>query len=110
MVNDEEEPIVLNLEQVVIGFKLSVDPDESGNQISKREAPNANINQDLEDSFGGLSHQSTESKQSERKIGFYYLVDWNSFFDIDNQAGTRVNLRIQPKLGNPARFIPVTIP
>lgn len=69
--------------------------------------------QDLSDSFGGLPG-NTESpvvtRPPERQIGVYYLVDWNTFLDIDDQKGTRVNLRIQPKIGNPKRFFSVSVP
>lgn len=90
----------------------------------KRQVPSL---KDLEDSFGGhivrpgssieeSSIQSTTKGSKElprppnRRIGFYYLLDWNSFLEVDNQQGTRVNLRIQPKFGNPSRFIPVAVP
>lgn len=98
-----------------------MDPEEV-NKISKRQTADGEPNEqdesnttvslkDLEDSFGGLNEEATEKpRPPERKSGFYYLVDWNSFFELDDQLGTRVNLRIQPKLGNPARFIPVTVP
>lgn len=70
---------------------------------------------DLEASFGGSSSVATEEPAPEpteppKRTGFYYLVDWNSFFDIDNQKGKRVNLRFQPKIGDPRRFLSVTVP
>lgn len=71
---------------------------------------------DLEDSFGGQTDPAPttrappETTTPLRKTGFYYLVDWNSFFDIDDQKGKRVNLRFQPTVGDPKRFFSVTIP
>lgn len=70
---------------------------------------------DLEDSFGGKSDAVTESTERETtpepaKTGFYYLLDWNSFFEIDDQKGKHVNLRFQPKVGDPKRFFSVTVP
>lgn len=70
---------------------------------------------DLEDSFGGQTDPPTtpvpvETTTPLRKTGFYYLVDWNSFFDIDDQKGKRVNLRFQPTIGDPKRFLSVTVP
>ncbi|XP_072386504.1 uncharacterized protein [Diabrotica undecimpunctata] len=74
------------------------------------ETPNM---KDLEDSFGGPRDESTEASEAETQTetlpppppkkpnGFYFLLDWNSFFDIDDQKGRRVNLRFQPKVGDP---------
>lgn len=71
--------------------------------------------EDLEDSFGGKTDPPSTASPPEtttplRKTGFYYLVDWNSFFDIDDQKGKRVNLRFQPTIGDPKRFLSVTVP
>lgn len=70
----------------------------------------------LEESFGGQSEAQTAASSeapevsTARSTGFYYLLDWNSFFDIDNQKGKRVNLRFQPHVGDPKRFYSVTVP
>ncbi|XP_060531692.1 uncharacterized protein LOC132705235 [Cylas formicarius] len=79
---------------------------------TKSETPSI---KDLEESFGGDSASSTTSETPEtttaaRRSGFYYLLDWNSFFEIDDQKGKRVNLRFQPKVGDPKRFFSVTVP
>ncbi|KAL3267034.1 hypothetical protein HHI36_011176 [Cryptolaemus montrouzieri] len=69
---------------------------------------------DLEASFGGSTTTTTtsapESTTVFRKTGFYYLLDWNSFLDVDDVMGTRVNLRLQPKIGDPKRFYAVRTP
>ncbi|XP_066154166.1 uncharacterized protein [Euwallacea fornicatus] len=68
---------------------------------------------DLEASFGGSTETATETlpePTTRRRSGFYYLMDWNSFFEIDDQKGKRVNLRFQPKVGDPKRFFSVNIP
>lgn len=69
---------------------------------------------DLEDSFGGKTDPPTTPAPPEttprRRTGFYYLVDWNTFFDIDDQKGKRVNLRFQPTIGDPKRFYSVSVP
>lgn len=65
---------------------------------------------DLEDSFGGTNAETTTSRPAPKHNGFYYLVDWNTFLDIDNQKGKRVNLRFQPKVGDPKRFLSVSVP
>lgn len=81
--------------------------------IMQEEGPNI---KDLEDSFGGQKESPSttaappETSTALRKTGFYYLVDWNSFLDIDDQKGKRVNLRLQPTIGDPNRFLSVKIP
>ncbi|RZC43200.1 hypothetical protein BDFB_000450 [Asbolus verrucosus] len=69
---------------------------------------------DLEASFGGETETSTEAHLPETtpsvRTGFYYLVDWNSFLDIDDTKGKRVNLRFQPTIGDPKRFLSVSVP
>lgn len=77
------------------------------------ESRNPSI-KDLEDSFGGSSTVSTtvapETTTQAKRTGFYYLLDWNTFLDIDDQKGKRVNLRLQPTVGDPKRFYSVTVP
>ncbi|KAH0822009.1 hypothetical protein GEV33_000782 [Tenebrio molitor] len=67
---------------------------------------------DLLDSFGDNSDQTDENETStvNTRTGFYFLLDWNSFLDIDDQLGRRVNLRFQPKVGDPKRFLSVSVP
>lgn len=70
---------------------------------------------DLEDSFGGNTSPTTEPPTPEtttprRRTGFYMLLDWNTFLDIDDQKGKRVNLRFQPKVGDPKRFYSISVP
>lgn len=80
----------------------------------QNQSPNI---KDLEDSFGGpsdtveaSSEAPVETTTPSRRTGFYYLVDWNSFLDIDDQKGKRVNLRLQPTIGDPKRFYSVSVP
>lgn len=64
----------------------------------------------LLDSFGGSSAEDTmetTTTQPHPKSGFYFLVDWNSYLEVDDQNGRKVNLRIQPKIGDPKRFYSV---
>ncbi|CAG9762913.1 unnamed protein product [Ceutorhynchus assimilis] len=68
---------------------------------------------DLEDSFGGSSETVTESlpeTTTAKRSGFYYLLDLNTFLEIDDQKGKRVNLRFQPKVGDPKSFYSVNVP
>ncbi|XP_044254372.1 uncharacterized protein LOC123004911 [Tribolium madens] len=79
---------------------------------SKPEAETPSLTA-LEESFGGKTEAPTEPPVPEtttRKTGFYYLVDWNTFLDIDDTKGKRVNLRFQPTIGDPKRFLSVSVP
>lgn len=63
--------------------------------------------------LGGSSEAATEAlpeTTTVKRSGFYYLLDWNTFFEIDDQKGKRVNLRFQPKVGDPKRFFSVNVP
>ncbi|KAJ8919573.1 hypothetical protein NQ315_002195 [Exocentrus adspersus] len=81
-----------------------------------QESQNGDI-KDLEASFGGQADAApateaaaVETTTPARKTGFYYLLDWNTFLDIDDQKGKRVNLRFQPKVGDPKRFYSISVP
>lgn len=93
----------------------------------KRQQSTENPSLALLESFGGDESNATANKQvispetpKEEEIttttlpprpnGFYYLLDWNSFFEIDDQKGKSVNLRFQPKVGDPKRFYDVHVP
>ncbi|XP_044748769.1 uncharacterized protein LOC123309633 [Coccinella septempunctata] len=59
----------------------------------------------LEDSFGKLPEEEIETPTTRTyPSGVYYLIDWNTFLEVDNTKGTHVNLRFQPKVGDPGRF------
>ncbi|XP_077293116.1 uncharacterized protein LOC143916090 isoform X2 [Arctopsyche grandis] len=68
--------------------------------------------EDLENSFGGSKADDDPSEAElppPRRNGFYYMVDWNSFLEVGD-GDTKVNIRFNPKLGDPQRFIPVSTP
>lgn len=44
-----------------------------------------------------------------RRNGFYFLADWNSFLEV-GQDEEKIIVRFNPKIGDPTRFIPVTVP
>ncbi|CAH1985780.1 unnamed protein product [Acanthoscelides obtectus] len=84
----------------------------SASTPAKEETATPNI-KDLEDSFGGKTDPPTEPPATEaatKRTGFYYLVDWNTFLEVDDQKGKRVNLRFQPTIGDPKRFYSVSVP
>lgn len=67
---------------------------------------------DLESSFGASPADNDPSEAElppPRKNGFYYMVDWNSFLEV-GEGDTKVNIRFNPKLGDPQRFLAVTVP
>lgn len=67
---------------------------------------------DLESSFGASPADNDPSEAElppPRKNGFYYMVDWNSFLEVGD-GDTKVNIRFNPKLGDPQRFLAVTVP
>ncbi|KAF5302873.1 hypothetical protein FQA39_LY02053 [Lamprigera yunnana] len=79
-----------------------------------QEARTPNI-RDLEESFGGNNGApemivTVPPPTQGPQTGLYYLVDWNTFLDIDDQKGKRVNIRFQPKTGDPRQFIHVAVP
>lgn len=92
----------------------STTPQKESTTLKSTETPSM---KDLEDSFGGLQNGENDSLESTAApppptpdTGFYYLLDWNTFLDIDDQKGRRVNLRFQPKVGNPMKFLHVSVP
>lgn len=98
---------------------LDFDSGLSKNEVKRQQsttttaAPSNPSLTDLEASFGGASETVTVAlpeTTTPKRTGFYYLVDWNSFLDIDNQKGKRVNLRFQPKVGDPRNFLSVSVP
>lgn len=66
---------------------------------------------DLEDSFGGAAPDvpGDSDLPPPRKNGFYWMLDWNSFLEVGD-GDTKVNIRFEPKLGDPQMFLPVSVP
>jgi hypothetical protein len=44
-----------------------------------------------------------------RRSGFYMLFDWNSFLEVGEEPD-KVVIRFDPKIGDPSRFLPVSVP
>lgn len=103
-------------------FDIGVIKNEVKRQEETTPKPSIEIQtpslKDLEDSFGGQTDFTTLPplmaqeipETTTQKTGFYYLVDWNTFLDIDDTKGKRVNLRLQPTIGDPKRFYSVSTP
>lgn len=75
------------------------------------ESRNGSIS-DLADSFGGnegLDPVSDEPLPPPKKNGFYFFSDWNSFLEVGLEDD-KVEVRFDPKIGDPSPFIPVKIP
>ncbi|XP_073946422.1 uncharacterized protein [Choristoneura fumiferana] len=66
---------------------------------------------DLEESFGGAAPEVPGDSElpPPRKNGFYWMADWNSFLEVGD-GDTKVNIRFEPKLGDPQMFLPVSVP
>lgn len=66
---------------------------------------------DLDDSFGGagLDPVTETPLPPPRRNGFYFLADWNSFLEVGEDPD-KVVVRFDPKIGDPSRFLPVTVP
>lgn len=62
----------------------------------------------LEDSFG-LDPVTEEPLPAPRRNGFYFLADWNSFLEVGEDPD-KVIVRFDPKIGDPSRFLKVTVP
>lgn len=65
----------------------------------------------LEDSSdtGGLDPVAEAEVPPEKKNGFYFLADWNSFLEV-GEGKDRVEVQFRPRVGDPRLFIPVTVP
>ncbi|CAH0727194.1 unnamed protein product, partial [Brenthis ino] len=66
---------------------------------------------DLEDSFGGAAPVVPGDSElpPPKKNGFYWMADWNSFLEVGD-GDTKVNIRFEPKFGDPQMFLPVNVP
>lgn len=50
-----------------------------------------------------------EQLPSPRRSGFYMIFDWNSFLEVGEDP-QKIVVRFDPKIGDPTRFLPVTVP
>jgi len=76
-------------------------------------APSASANADaLADSFGGQGDVPKGGSElpPARPNGLYFLLDWNTFFNVGEEGKNPVKLNFSPRIGDPKRFIPVTVP
>lgn len=44
-----------------------------------------------------------------RRSGFYMLFDWNTFLEVGEDPD-KIIVRFDPKIGDPSRFLPVSVP
>ncbi|XP_055684569.1 mucin-2 [Lutzomyia longipalpis] len=63
----------------------------------------------LAESFPGLDPVTERPLPPPRRTGFYFLADWNSFLEVGD-GKEKVEVRFQPQVGDPSRFLPVTVP
>lgn len=78
-------------------------------KMSVKEPQNGSL-ADLEDSFGGPDPITEDPSPPPKKNGFYFLADWNSFLEVGEAGGDQVVVRFDPKIGDPRRFLKVTVP
>lgn len=85
-------------------------PPENDSAAAADTDPGASIS-DLEDSFGGAAPDQPGDSEipPPKKNGFYWMLDWNSFLEVGD-GDTKVNIRFEPKLGDPQMFLPVNVP
>lgn len=83
----------------------------SSDSVSAADTDSGASIADLEDSFGGpLPSEPGDSQlPPPKKNGFYWMLDWNSFYEVGD-GDTKVNIRFEPKLGDPQMFLPITVP
>ncbi|XP_063365027.1 rho GTPase-activating protein gacJ-like [Cydia amplana] len=90
---------------------LKNDSGVSDNAASSADTDSGASISDLEESFGGAAPEKPGDSElpPPRKNGFYWMADWNSFLEVGD-GDTKVNIRFEPKLGDPQMFLPVSVP
>lgn len=75
------------------------------------EAPSSTTEQErknsLEDEIDPID--DPEPLPPPRRSGFYMLFDWNSFLEVGEDP-EKIVIRFDPKVGDPSRFLPITVP
>ncbi|KAL3267035.1 hypothetical protein HHI36_011177 [Cryptolaemus montrouzieri] len=68
------------------------------NTSPSKEATTKSDAQLLAEAFADLPMEEITEAPTTQKIpsGVYYLIDWNTFFEVDDSKGRHVNLRFQP--------------
>lgn len=87
-------------------------PQENDSAAAADTDPGASIS-DLEDSFGGAAPEQPGDSEipPPKKNGFYWMLDWNSFLEVGVDGDEKkVNIRFEPKFGDPQMFLPVNVP
>ncbi|XP_029168320.1 uncharacterized protein LOC114938507, partial [Nylanderia fulva] len=86
-----------------------ITPDSAKSNSDESSTSSVNLAA-LEESFGGTTRAPDPVLPTKRRSGLYFLVDWNTFLEVGDDASEKVNLRFEPKVGDRTRFLPVTIP
>ncbi|KPJ17263.1 hypothetical protein RR48_08754 [Papilio machaon] len=124
----DDEKIIFNLEQNKRQTNESTNKEDFTNDTITTEVPTTVASElkdavpaadndqgasiaDLEDSFGGAAPEVPGDSvlPPPRKNGFYWMLDWNSFLEVGD-GDSKVNIRFEPKLGDPQMFLPVNVP
>jgi hypothetical protein len=98
--NDQKDGIIeaLNLE------KETTSTEPSTTTTSTTEEARNKLEDELEP-----APEEEEPLPLPRRSGFYFLADWNSFLEV-GQDDEKIVVKFDPKIGDPTRFIPVTVP
>lgn len=120
---DSKEPTTVAPAEVTVKEDVKTESNNSTSNRNSEPAPQMTDNfepsaadtgasiSDLEDSFGGAAPSEPGDAQlpPPKKNGFYWMLDWNSFLEVGD-GDTKVNIRFEPKLGDPQMFLPVSVP
>lgn len=75
---------------------------EETSSVTEQEKKNS-----LEDEIEPI--EDPEPLPPPRRSGFYALVDWNSFIEVGEDPD-KISVRFDPKIGDPSRFLPISVP
>lgn len=108
--NTSESLVADNSTKTVSSSQTEIKNAEIPDTVASDSDSGASI-ADLEDSFGGAAPVIPGDSElpPPKKNGFYWMVDWNSFLEV-GEGDTKVNIRFEPKLGDPQMFLPVNVP
>lgn len=99
----------LNLTSEASTASTSVAAEEATKATTTSTSTEEPRRNDLGDSFGSLDPVTEEPLPAPRRNGFYFLADWNSFLEVGEDPD-KVVVRFDPKIGDPSRFLKVTVP
>jgi hypothetical protein len=82
--------------------KTTTTTTEEPSSVTEEERKNS-----LEDEIEPV--EDPEPLPPPRRSGFYALFDWNSFLEVGEDPD-KISVRFDPKIGDPSRFLPISVP